>query len=172
VELTQQDKDLAVAACRQVQRDTVNILLTGKAAYIDNVIKSMNERGKEVFGKESMTLVAEARLRIIFEEAIDAIIGNPDDHLVSETGKGLITMRVTRKSMLSGNSTTRDILCTQLQMDNFLKGMHVQTAFPQLSADEREFILSGITPEEWAKAFPPEKEARDKSTNLLITNKH
>jgi hypothetical protein len=28
-------------------------------------------------------------------------------------------------------------------------GATIQAAFPQLSADEREFILTGITPGEW-----------------------
>lgn len=33
-------------------------------------------------------------------------------------------------------------------------GMHIQAAFSMLSAPEREFILTGITPEKWAKIFP------------------
>ena len=34
----------------------------------------------------------------------------------------------------------------------------VQDAFPELSADDREFIKTGITNEEWDAAFPPEDE--------------
>lgn len=33
-------------------------------------------------------------------------------------------------------------------------GELIQNAFPMLSADEREFIMTGITPEEWNRAFP------------------
>lgn len=33
----------------------------------------------------------------------------------------------------------------------------VQDVFPELSADEREFLLSGITPEEWAIIFADEE---------------
>jgi hypothetical protein len=29
----------------------------------------------------------------------------------------------------------------------------VQDAFPQLDADQREFLISGITPEEWDATF-------------------
>lgn len=34
----------------------------------------------------------------------------------------------------------------------------IQDAFPTLSAAEREFILSGTTPEEWGKMFPKEDD--------------
>ena len=32
-------------------------------------------------------------------------------------------------------------------------GMLIQDAFPTLDADQREFIKTGITPEEWNEAF-------------------
>lgn len=32
-------------------------------------------------------------------------------------------------------------------------GMYIQDAFPTLSVDEREFIKTGITPEEWENIF-------------------
>jgi hypothetical protein len=34
----------------------------------------------------------------------------------------------------------------------------IQDAFPTLTADEREFILTGITSEEWDEIFPEEDE--------------
>lgn len=30
---------------------------------------------------------------------------------------------------------------------------YIQDAFPHLTADEREFILTGVTPQEWEAAF-------------------
>lgn len=36
------------------------------------------------------------------------------------------------------------------------KEVMIQEAFPTLSNDEREFILTGYTPEDWAAMFPPE----------------
>lgn len=67
-------------------------------------------------------------------------------------------MKITRTSQSSGITRTLDLNITQEQLDNFNDGMHVQKAFPHLSADQREFILTGITGEEWNKIFPPEEE--------------
>lgn len=36
-------------------------------------------------------------------------------------------------------------------------GKHVQDAFPYLSADEREMLISGICPKCWADAFGEEE---------------
>lgn len=58
-------------------------------------------------------------------------------------------MIITRTSILSGQTSERDIDCTEEQLDLFMAGIHVQLCFPHLSTDDREFILSGITPEEW-----------------------
>lgn len=33
----------------------------------------------------------------------------------------------------------------------------IQNAFPTLNADEREFIMTGITPEEWNSTLGPEE---------------
>ncbi len=40
-----------------------------------------------------------------------------------------------------------------------IKGDKIQFAFPFLSDDEREFILTGITKEEWDKIFPDEEKS-------------
>ena len=40
-------------------------------------------------------------------------------------------------------------------------GMLVQNAFPYLSADEREKLVSGICPTCWAKMFPPEEDEEE-----------
>jgi hypothetical protein len=40
-----------------------------------------------------------------------------------------------------------------------VKGKNIQDAFPFLIADEREFLISGLTSEEWNKILPPEKHA-------------
>lgn len=37
-------------------------------------------------------------------------------------------------------------------------GQHIQVAFAGLPADQREFLLSGITPEEWTKTFSGEEK--------------
>lgn len=47
---------------------------------------------------------------------------------------------------------------TQEQMAQYARGGLIQTCFPQLSTDQREFMLSGVTKEEWDKVFPSEEE--------------
>lgn len=34
----------------------------------------------------------------------------------------------------------------------------IQDALPHLDNEEREFLMTGYTPEEWAKIFPPEND--------------
>jgi hypothetical protein len=38
------------------------------------------------------------------------------------------------------------------------QGESVQKAFPHLSSDDREFLISGYSPEGWKLLFPPEEE--------------
>ncbi len=38
-----------------------------------------------------------------------------------------------------------------------MKGQFIQTAFADLPAEQREFLLTGITPEEWRKLFGKEE---------------
>ena len=58
-------------------------------------------------------------------------------------------MQITKTSMLSGNSHTMEIAATDSQFKNWFDGMLIQDAFPQLTAGEREFVKTGITPSEW-----------------------
>ncbi len=62
-------------------------------------------------------------------------------------------MLITRKSMISRKEHTREINVTQAQLDAWQSGTLIQNAMPLLSADDREFIKTGITPEEWAETF-------------------
>ena len=58
-------------------------------------------------------------------------------------------MLITKTSMLSGNTSSMDIDVSQDQIDLWQGGSLIQNVMPNLSADEREFIMTGITPEEW-----------------------
>lgn len=58
-------------------------------------------------------------------------------------------MIVTRKSQITGLTHTRDLPITQEQIDRYERGALVQDAFPHLPAPEREFIMTGTTPEEY-----------------------
>lgn len=71
-------------------------------------------------------------------------------------------MLITKISDLSGEIHTMDLPVTEEQMDDFLhrreRRLLIQNIFPQLNPDEREFILTGITAQEWDAAFPEEDE--------------
>lgn len=67
-------------------------------------------------------------------------------------------MKITRESTLTGVTHTLDIDVTQEQFNRWQSGSYIQDAMPHLSADDREFLISGITPDEWNKAFPEEEE--------------
>lgn len=62
-------------------------------------------------------------------------------------------MRIERVSPLTGQINVRDIDVDQCQLDLWRRGMRIQDAMPDLSADDREFIMTGFTPEDWETMF-------------------
>jgi len=66
-------------------------------------------------------------------------------------------MLIERKSLVSGKVHAMDLDVTQEQMDAWSAGMYIQDAMPQLSDGEREFLMTGITPEEWDATFGEEE---------------
>lgn len=62
-------------------------------------------------------------------------------------------MLIERKSLVSGKVHAIDLDVTQEQMDAWSAGMYIQDAMPQLSDGEREFLMTGITQEEWDATF-------------------
>ena len=66
-------------------------------------------------------------------------------------------MKITRKSEFSGIERTFDLNVTEEQMLRFenrkLSGEYIQNIFSNLKASDREFILTGITDDEWNEAF-------------------
>lgn len=68
-------------------------------------------------------------------------------------------MLIKRKSVISGVENTRDIPVNPEDMIAWEAGAgNIQDLMPYLNDDDREFILSGITPEEWDNAFSEEIE--------------
>lgn len=71
-------------------------------------------------------------------------------------------MLITRTSIFSNITRTRDLPVTEEQMKKFLnKEDLVQNIFPHLSPSDREFIMTGITSEEWDEEFLREDEELD-----------
>lgn len=65
-------------------------------------------------------------------------------------------MIITRTSLVSKRTKSMDLDITAEQLTNWGAGMLVQDAFPNLSEDEREFIMTGVTSEEWNELFGEE----------------
>ena len=65
-------------------------------------------------------------------------------------------MKITKTSILSGITRTKEINVNQSQIDKWVAGMLIQNAMPEISVDDREFIMTGITPEEWDSTFNEE----------------
>lgn len=63
-----------------------------------------------------------------------------------------------RKSIISGAIRDREIEVTQEELLAWQRGALIQDAMPNLSADDREFIMTGITPDEWDEAFGEDDE--------------
>tara|TARA_R100001594_G_scaffold39952_1_gene71793 strand:- start:383 stop:589 length:207 start_codon:yes stop_codon:yes gene_type:complete len=67
-------------------------------------------------------------------------------------------MLITRLSPFSNKENSMEIEVTQEQIALWESGTLIQNAMPHLTPDEREFIMTGITPDEWNNAFSDEEE--------------
>ena len=67
-------------------------------------------------------------------------------------------MLITMTSILSGKTTTKDIDVEPEQITAWQNGVLIQDAMPKLSPSDREFIMTGTTPEDWNQMFPEEEE--------------
>lgn len=66
-------------------------------------------------------------------------------------------MMIKRKSVLTGIWRSRDIPVNPEDFAMYEKDlMSLSEALPYLTSEDREFILSGITHEEWNEAFSSE----------------
>lgn len=70
-------------------------------------------------------------------------------------------LRITRVSDVSGKGNTMDLPVTEDQLRNWLgdgqhSGQLIQHVMPHLSSEQREFLISGCTPEEWARIVSEE----------------
>lgn len=66
-------------------------------------------------------------------------------------------MLVTKRSQVTGKTNTMDINVTIAQLDridirSYTKEL-IQDIVPDISKEEREFLMTGITPDEWKNMF-------------------
>lgn len=62
-------------------------------------------------------------------------------------------MQITRINPFTGMQTTLEVPCTPEQLAAWEQGELIQRAMPNVPAELREFVISGITPHEWEQMF-------------------
>ena len=75
-------------------------------------------------------------------------------------------MDVTRTCILTGVANTRFIWgLDQGMLDAWTAGALAQDAFTGISADWREFIMTGILPETWEETFPEDADSKHRGAS-------
>jgi hypothetical protein len=46
---------------------------------------------------------------------------------------------------------------TLAELTSWIEGAHIQKAFPRLNVDERELLITGITPKQWDELYPEDE---------------
>lgn len=68
-------------------------------------------------------------------------------------------MLIKRRSEISGNWHEMELDVTQEQLNEYNNSNRcIQEIFPSLTPDEREFIMTGITKDEWDELFKDAEE--------------
>jgi hypothetical protein len=67
-------------------------------------------------------------------------------------------MIIVRTSPLNGKTREIDLPITLEQLQRWQNGEFIQNVMPHLSADEREYVISGLTKEDFDIMFPPEED--------------
>jgi hypothetical protein len=67
-------------------------------------------------------------------------------------------MVVEMKSILSGKTSSMDLPVTDLQVNLWRSGMLIQNVMPELSVQQREFLITGMTLEEQEVFFNIEED--------------
>jgi hypothetical protein len=68
-------------------------------------------------------------------------------------------MKITKVSPLNGKVNTMELPITPDEWMNWKSGrVLIQNAMPNLTPEQREFIMTGYTPEDWEMMFPPEQD--------------
>ena len=62
-------------------------------------------------------------------------------------------MLIAKTSSLTSRTHEMEIDVSDKQIALWMEGALIQDVMPNLSPDEREFLMTGITPAEWDEAF-------------------
>lgn len=72
-------------------------------------------------------------------------------------------MLIKRTSIVSGITREKELAVTLNDFKRIEAGEHIQNVLPHLNDDEREFILTGITSDEWDALFSDENDGDEKA---------
>jgi hypothetical protein len=72
-------------------------------------------------------------------------------------------MLITRQSPYTGITASIEIPVTQSQFDMWRQGTPIQTAMPDVSPDDREFIVTGLTASDWEDMMKDEEPEQTQS---------
>ena len=71
-------------------------------------------------------------------------------------------MKIEKRDPITGKTNTLDIPITEQQLSRVRlrneTGEYIQNIVPNLSADHREFLMTGIMPATWDILYPEEEE--------------
>lgn len=79
-------------------------------------------------------------------------------------------MIIERRSLISGIIRTLDMPVTEEQIKAWENGALIQDAMPNLNTAHREFLLTGITDDEWNEEFPSEDNVDEKENNEYFSD--
>ena len=64
-----------------------------------------------------------------------------------------VKMFIQKRSMISGKINEMELPITSEQFEDWQSGRLIQHAMPNLNDEQREFLMTGITPQEWQEQF-------------------
>jgi len=68
-------------------------------------------------------------------------------------------MLIVRKSRLTGVERAIELPINELHLERWERGQLIQDAMPHLTPAQREYVMTGITEEEWAEMVGEEEWA-------------
>lgn len=78
-------------------------------------------------------------------------------------------MKIEKRCPHCGKLQTLEV--NEVQFSDWLAGKNTQIAFPDLSADQREILMSGICPECWEDIFQDEDEEESEYNEFGIDSR-
>jgi hypothetical protein len=67
-------------------------------------------------------------------------------------------MLVERQSPVTGEINSMELNITHKELLKWQNGTVIQKAMPNLTADEREFLITGLTKDDWETLFGKDEE--------------